>query len=186
MPATMTTDETAARRSKILDAARWCFLAFGFAKTSFEDIAKRVGLSRTLLYRVFPNKEDIYRAVFVDWLVSRHPEAKRAASGKGSAQARLLEVCRLMVLEPWAEMVGAPMGAEFIDACSNIDPESDALHRAVLVKSAAKILGDLASAEVFILALDGLLADHPAPPVLLERTTLLVARFTKATKGSTR
>ena len=50
-----------------------------------EDIAKRAGLSRTLLYRIFEDKEDIYRAVFVDWLVSRHPAAKKAANGPGSA-----------------------------------------------------------------------------------------------------
>ena len=53
MPATMTEDETAVRRARILAAARWCFLNFGFAKTSLEDIAKRSNLSRTLLYRVF-------------------------------------------------------------------------------------------------------------------------------------
>src|SRR5262245_9791107 len=53
MPATLTDDEAAARRTKILSAARWCFLNFGFAKTAFEDIAKRAKLSRTLLYRIF-------------------------------------------------------------------------------------------------------------------------------------
>src|SRR5215813_13387752 len=87
-----------ARRSKILLAARWYFLNFGFAKTSFEDIAKRANLSRTLLYRFFKDKEDIFRAVFVDWLVSRHPDAKQAAQGQGSSYERLVNVCRLMVL----------------------------------------------------------------------------------------
>jgi AcrR family transcriptional regulator len=33
-------DQDAARRRLILDAARDCFLKFGYAKTSFEDIAK--------------------------------------------------------------------------------------------------------------------------------------------------
>ena len=43
----------------------------GLAKAAFEDIAKRAKLSRTLLYRIFKNKEEIYQAVFADWLVSR-------------------------------------------------------------------------------------------------------------------
>jgi TetR/AcrR family transcriptional regulator, transcriptional repressor of aconitase len=64
---------------KILTGARWCFLNSGFAKTAFEDIAKRSNLSRTLLYRIFKDKEEIYRAVFADWLVSQHPAAKQAA-----------------------------------------------------------------------------------------------------------
>ena len=47
MPKTMTDDAAAVRRARILTAARWCFLNFGFSKTAFEDIAKRANLSRT-------------------------------------------------------------------------------------------------------------------------------------------
>jgi AcrR family transcriptional regulator len=177
MPATLTDDQAAVRRARILAAARWCFLNFGFAKTAFEDIAKRAKLSRTLLYRIFKNKEEIYQAVFVDWLVSRHPAAKQAANGPGSAYQRLLSVCRLMALEPWAEMVGAPMGREFLETCERIDPKSEALYRNVAHESVAAILGDETSAEVFLLALDGLLADQPSMEVLEQRTQLLVARF---------
>jgi AcrR family transcriptional regulator len=173
----MTDDEAAARRARVLVAARWCFLNFGFAKTSFEDIAKRARLSRTLLYRIFKNKEQIYQAVFVGWLVSRHPAAKQAAKGPGSPYERLLSVCRLMALEPWAEMVGAPMGSEFLDACEQIDPESEALYHKVAHECIAAILGDEASAEVFLLALDGLLGDQPSMEVLEQRTQLLAARF---------
>jgi AcrR family transcriptional regulator len=177
MPATSTNDEAAARRARVLVAARWCFLNFGFAKTAFEDIAKRAKLSRTLLYRIFKDKEDLYRAVFEDWLVSRHPAAKQAANGPGSPYERLLSVCRLLALEPWAEMVGAPMGNEFHDVCERIDPESEALYRKVALGCVAAILGDEASAEVFLLALDGLFADQPSMEVLEQRTQLLAVRF---------
>ncbi|RKH20373.1 TetR/AcrR family transcriptional regulator [Corallococcus praedator] len=182
----MTDDEAAARRARVLVAARWCFLNFGFAKTSFEDIAKRARLSRTLLYRIFKDKEEIYRAVFVDWLVSRHPAAKQAANGPGSAYERLLSFCRLMVFEPWAEMVGAPMGSAFLEACELIDPEGEALYQEVALECVAAILGDEASAEVFLLALDGLLADKPPMEVLEQRTQLLAARFAprSSKKGS--
>jgi len=177
----MTEGEAAARRAKVLTAARWCFLNFGFAKTSFEDIAKRTGLSRTLLYRIFKDKEDIYRAVFLDWLVSRRPAAKEAASGPGDAYERLLRVSRLLALEPWAEMLNAPMGDTFFDVCERIDPASDALYRKVTLECVTTILGDKASAEVFLLALDGLFSDHPAPDVLEQRTQLLAARFAPPT-----
>lgn len=178
----MTEDEAAARRAKVLTAARWCFLNFGFAKTAFDDIAKRANLSRTLLYRLFDDKEDIYRAVFADWLLSRHPAAKAAANGTGTAYDRLLAVCRLMAIEPWAEMVGAPMGSEFLEACERIDPASDALHQKVAHQCVAAILGDKASAEVFLLALNGLLADNPTVELLEKRTKLLATRF--APKGT--
>src|SRR5262249_8643033 len=183
MPASMTQEEAAARRSKILQSARWCFLNFGFAKTSFEDIAKRANLSRTLLYRIFKDKEDIFRAVFIDWLVSRHPAAKEAAAARGSAYERLVSVCRLMAIEPWAGMVGSPMGHELLEACERIDPATDAKHRRVSLECVAAILGDRGSAEVFLLALDGLLGDDPTVAVLEERTRLLAARFASDTDG---
>ncbi len=177
MPATRTDDEAVVRRARVLTAARWCFLNFGFAKTTFDDIAKRANLSRTLLYRIFKDKEEIYQAVFVDWLVSRHPAAKQTAEGPGSPYERLLSVCRLLALEPWAEMVGTPMGREFLDVCERIDPENEALYRKIAHECVDAILGDEASAEVFLLALDGLLADQPSMEVLEQRTQLLAARF---------
>jgi TetR/AcrR family transcriptional regulator, transcriptional repressor of aconitase len=183
----MTDDEAAVRRAKILTAARWCFLNFGFGKTAFEDIAKRANLSRTLLYRIFKDKEDIYRAVFRDWLVSRHPAAKQMAMGPGSRYERLLSVCRLLALEPWAEMVGTPMGREFLETCEWIDPDNEALYRKVAHECVAAILGDEASAEVFLLALDGLLTDQPSIDVLEQRTQLLASRFApRASKKESR
>lgn len=47
----MTKDEAETRRCGVLNAARLCFLNFGFQKSSLDDIAKRAGISRTLLYR---------------------------------------------------------------------------------------------------------------------------------------
>jgi AcrR family transcriptional regulator len=181
-----TQEAVAARQSSILDAARWCFLNFGFAKTSLDDIAKRANISRTLLYRTFKDKESIFTAVFAHWLVARHPEAQRAAAGSGSAYERLLAVCRLMVLEPWADMVGAPMAGEFYDVCARLDPEIDARHRKVALQCVAAILQSEESAEVFLLALDGLLGDEPTSEVLEQRTQLLAARFVPHTKDKRR
>lgn len=178
---TITDEQAAARRTAVLTAARWCFLNFGFAKTTFSDIGERAGLSRTLLYRIFEDKEDIYRAVFVDWLISRRPIATEIAKGAGSAHERLVAVCHLLVLEPWAEMVGAPMGSVFLNICEKIDPESEALYRRVTLECVTIILGDDTSAEVFLLALGGLFADHPSSEVLERRTQLLASRFASPT-----
>lgn len=175
----MNEDEAAARRARVLLAARWCFLNFGFAKTSLEDIAKRANLSRTLLYRIFKNKEDIYRAVFVDWLVSLHPAAKQATGARGSRYERLLAVCRVMVLEPWSDMVGTPMGSEFLEVCERLDPATDAEHHRVALDCVSTILGDEEQAEVFLLALDGLLADMPTSAVLERRLQVLAERFVR-------
>ena len=59
--------------------------------------------------------------------------------GPGSVYERLLSVCRLMALEPWAEMAGAPMGSEFVEACERIDPESEAFYRKIVIECVAAI-----------------------------------------------
>lgn len=179
----MTAEEVAARRLKVLESARWCFLNFGFSKTSFEDIARRASISRTLLYRIFKDKEEVFTAVFAHWLLARHPEAQRAAGGPGSGEERLLAVCRLMVLEPWSDMATTAMGTEFFDVCERIDPEIEARHRRVALECVTSILGDGERAEVFLLALDGLFSDEPALGVLERRLEVLVRQFVAPAKA---
>jgi AcrR family transcriptional regulator len=176
-----TTDEAAAtRRSTILQAARWCFLNFGFSKTSLEDIAKRANLSRTLLYKQFKDKEEIYTAVFTDWLLSRKPAAQKAAAGKGNRYERLLAVARLMVVEPWSDMTGAPMAQEFFEVCERLDPAISAEHRTTTLQCVASVLSDEAAAEVFVLAIEGLITDEPSVETLDQRVQLLADRFVRA------
>jgi hypothetical protein len=91
-----------------------------------------------------------------------------------------------MALEPWAEMVGAPLGSEFLEACERIDPESGALHRKVAREWVASILGDRRTAEVFLLALDGLLADRPSTELIEQRTNLPVAHSAPPPKRARR
>ena len=84
---------------------------------------------------------------------------------------------RLLAVDPWGELVGAPMASEFFDACERIDPAVAAEHRELFLQFVAEILGDERSAEVYLLSLDGLLADDPAHELLERRMQLLAARF---------
>ncbi len=174
---TKKTNEAAARRASIVQAARWCFLHFGYGRTSLEDIAKRANISRTLLYRTFENKEAIYLGVFESWFESRYPAAKLAATGSGSKAERLFKVCEVMLLEPWAEIEGAPMAHEFHDVCARIEPEIEARYQRVKHQNVQTILENKELAEVFLLALDGLQGDMPTVAVLQRRIALLIDRF---------
>ena len=51
------------RRETILDVARDCFLAEGFAATSMSSIAARLGGSKGTLYNYFPSKEELFAAM---------------------------------------------------------------------------------------------------------------------------
>ncbi len=170
-------NDAAARRASVVQAARWCFLHFGYGKTSLEDIAKRANLTRTLLYRLFENKEAIYLGVFQDWVETRYPAATQAAIGPGSKAERLFKVCEVLLLDPWVEIEGAPMAHEFHDMCARIEPEIEARYQEVQLQSVRAILESKELAEVFLLALDGLQADMPTGAVLRRRVALLIDRF---------
>jgi AcrR family transcriptional regulator len=51
------------RRQQILDAALEVFMRYGYRRSTMEDIAREVGLSRPTLYLSFPGREAVFRAV---------------------------------------------------------------------------------------------------------------------------
>src|SRR5580658_7680366 len=78
------------RRTQILEAALYCFLTFGFAKTSMDDIARRAGVSRPLIYLKFKNKDELFAGVFDYLTEGRFERAMAAIKTGGSPRERLL------------------------------------------------------------------------------------------------
>src|ERR1700679_3839594 len=56
-------DQQDIKREKILDAAYQRFLHFGYSKTTMNEIAGDLSLSKALLYYYFPDKSQLYIAV---------------------------------------------------------------------------------------------------------------------------
>ena len=57
------TPDQAGRPDAILNAAFGVFAAYGYRRTTMEDIAQAAGLSRTALYMHFRSKDDILRSL---------------------------------------------------------------------------------------------------------------------------
>ncbi|MGH7287458.1 MAG: TetR/AcrR family transcriptional regulator [Myxococcota bacterium] len=95
------------RRRRILDAARSCFGAGGFAGATVGAIAERAGVSNGLLYQFFRNKEQLFevvlREIIGDWVramlprEAAHETASRALEGMFR---RSVEFCREHPLLP--------------------------------------------------------------------------------------
>ena len=99
----------------------------------------------------------------MDWLVSRKAAVKQAANGPGRLSERLVSVCRLLVLEPYAEMVGTPMGSAFVEVCQRIAPESEALYRKVALGCVSMVAPSWATTDCLgFSARDGRVAGGPA------------------------
>jgi TetR/AcrR family transcriptional regulator, transcriptional repressor of aconitase len=104
------------RRQQILDAAAGCFAAQGFHATSMQDIFAAAGLSAGAVYRYFPSKTGLIRAIAAEALAQALPALDSAAGGDADipgvlaalvAELRDGRLARLrpVILQVWAEAV---------------------------------------------------------------------------------
>jgi TetR/AcrR family transcriptional regulator, transcriptional repressor of aconitase len=167
----------AERRKAILEAALECFLQFGFAKTSLDDIAKRANISRPLIYKKYKNKDAIYVATYDHVYDQLYPRAEQAVRGRGTRHAKLVALHEVLLIEPWEMLAKAPGFGEFYAACERLFPETAFRHEKHRLALTQTVLGDRELAQVFLLSLDGLTLDQPSPAVLRRRLELLADRF---------
>ncbi|WP_326542125.1 TetR/AcrR family transcriptional regulator [Pseudorhodoferax sp.] len=92
-----------ARPSELLDAALDLFVEKGFAATKVEAVAARAGVSKGTLFLYFPSKEDLFRAVVHDNLVSRVAEWNAEYEEMDGSAAEMLRYA----LHSWWSRVGA-------------------------------------------------------------------------------
>ncbi|MDE5306655.1 hypothetical protein PY546_08365 [Providencia stuartii] len=78
---------------------------------------------------------------------------KKVAHSQRSSQERLMQVSQLLILEPWADRIGAPMGAEFYDICEQLAPSIVQQHQQFILQCVAVILQDEMAAKVFFIGI---------------------------------
>ncbi|MEQ6289520.1 TetR/AcrR family transcriptional regulator [Vogesella sp. GCM10023246] len=94
------------RPAEILDAALQLFVDKGFKATKMEDIAKAAGVTKGTPYLYFENKEDIFKAVVRDNLVTRLADLAELAAQFDGSSAELL---RLMMRRWWQQVGESPL-----------------------------------------------------------------------------
>src|ERR1700724_1543375 len=89
--------DAAPNRARVLEVAYEMFAAEGLA-VPIDEIARRAGVGAGTVYRHFPTKEDLFRAVIADRL-SQIVDAGRALLTSGNAGEALFTFLRSMVLQ---------------------------------------------------------------------------------------
>jgi AcrR family transcriptional regulator len=84
------------KRSEIIRVAGEVFCSTGYAQTSVEDIAKRIGISKAIIYYYFENKLDLFRACHL--VATESLERAFDASRDGDELLHLRRFVRLYVL----------------------------------------------------------------------------------------
>ena len=92
-----------ARPEEITAAALALFVERGYANTRLEDVATRSGVSKGTLYLYFANKEDLFKAVVREGLVSPIAEVRHLIDHYEGSAFDLLR----MVLHGWWQRIGS-------------------------------------------------------------------------------
>ncbi len=95
------------------------FLAYGFQRSTMDDIARAAEVSRPALYLLFKNKTDIYRALAAEFLAAAREKARAALEADVPLPARIGAMLKgaLDLLQPLEE---SPHGAEILDMQSSL------------------------------------------------------------------
>jgi AcrR family transcriptional regulator len=128
--------ETDPRRVAILTGAVEVFARYGYRRTSMEDIARGVGVSRAALYLHYRNKPDIFRSlVMVHFEVSIGRVAQALQPGLAPEQA-LAAVFKAKIGPETAVLFDSPHGEELLDAnfavAADVVEQGEARIRALL------------------------------------------------------
>lgn len=108
------------KRVRIIEGAIKVFLAYGFARTTMDDIARAAEVSRPALYLVFKNKTDIYRAIASMMLEQSIETARTALASDGPFAQRVMRAIRDSLISMMQPFQQSPHGGEILDMKNNL------------------------------------------------------------------
>lgn len=118
------TDIGADRQAAILNAAFHSFAAYGFRRTSMEDIATAAGLSRTALYLHFKSKEDIFRSLSVRYFEEALRDMAAELGRTDRSPAQTMQAAFVAKDGKFMDVVfSTPHGRELLDAGFSISAD---------------------------------------------------------------
>lgn len=131
-----------AKQIAVFDAAAAVFAQYGFKRTTMNDIAEAVGISRPALYLMFDNKEHLFQELSAYRINLSLKEAKAVLASAAPVRSRFIDA--LMIFEKtYSEPVAnSPHGAELIDVNTSLAADVMTKGYASLVAALAKALKD--------------------------------------------
>jgi AcrR family transcriptional regulator len=147
------------KRARVFEGAMKMFLAYGFSRTTMDDIARASDISRPALYLLFKNKTDIYRAIGDMLLRDSIEKARAALTARGSSfRARLETAIETALISMIRQISQSPHGAELLDMENSLAGDIAQIWRQDLVGLLAEAIGQEASRTGTDLAAKGLSA----------------------------
>ncbi|MBI5240243.1 MAG: TetR/AcrR family transcriptional regulator [Elusimicrobia bacterium] len=166
-------ERKSSRRRELMAAAFGCFVQYGYAKTVFEDVARKAGVSRSLLYSYFKDKKDLFLSVVKDCLDDARRRSDVVLGSRAPDREKLLQVMEIWCVELYAMGADSPHGGELLDEGTRAWEEVGVKYKEYLVRALARFVGGSEVSELIVLSVKGLQADRPSVLVLRRRIRLL-------------
>lgn len=103
------------KRLRVLEGAMKVFLAYGFARTTMDDIARAADMSRPALYLLFRNKSEIYRAIAAMVIEDSLVKADRALAPPAPFGDRLMQMVDDCIIAIMRMIAASPHGSEILE-----------------------------------------------------------------------
>jgi len=103
------------KRARILEGAMKTFLAYGYERTTMDDIAKAAEMSRPALYLIFRNKSEIYLAIGSMLLGRSLEQASALLSRPGPLADRMMQAFEAAIFSMIEAIQQSPHGADILD-----------------------------------------------------------------------
>lgn len=169
------------KRARVLEGAMKVFLAYGYQRTTMDDIARAAEVSRPALYLLFKNKAEIYRALGTMLLDASAEMARKSLGADGSFAERLTAAIDSSLIAMMETISNSPHGAELLDMKSRLAGDLAADWRERLGKSFSAAIAAEATRNRTDLASHGLTAAGLAE-LLLDGLEGMKARVTEPDK----
>lgn len=173
------------KRARILEGATRVFLAYGFARTTMDDIARAAEISRPALYLIFRNKADIFRAVGESFLERSSTQAREALQVDAPLGERLMLALDRALFELFRMIEASPHGDELVDMKHEMSTDVVGAWRDRLVGDFGRAIGEESARRGVRLEARGLSAEALAE-MLFDMIEGLKARGMCGTAGEPR
>ncbi len=107
--------KTDQRRAIVLREAFSAFTNYGFKRTTMDDIARAAGISRPVLYLVYRNKADIFRACMLSMMDEMRARVAACFSADTDIVCKVEQALDEGILRPHREISATTHGAEIFD-----------------------------------------------------------------------
>lgn len=111
------------KKIKVIDIARSIFLRYGYKRVTMQDLADAAGISRPALYLVFPNKEEIFKAVIKRSTKQSLNKIREGIDKLATTQEKLQYAFELWTVKPYELIRTAPDAKELIYSCYEFSRE---------------------------------------------------------------